>query len=149
MKRARGKTASNNMKEVKKGKRMPNKSATIPPAKGAIVEPTSQEMFVQLYAEAIVLVEETSAIIVHRIGKYKPVAKPDSKTHGTKSTQLPAKVYIRGGKIAHNVPNTCIRFLPYLSERKPLKICITAATAFEAENTSPSSIIDALRELFM
>jgi len=137
------------MKHRKKGERMPNKSAVIPPTKGATVKPTSQEMFVQLYAEAMVSVEETSATIAHRTGKYKPVAKPDNITHGTKSNQLLARAYINGGKAINNVPNRCSRFRPYLSERNPLRICVTAATALEAENTNPSSVIDAPRELFM
>jgi hypothetical protein len=53
----------------------------------------------------MVLLEETSATIAHRIGKYKPVAKPASITQGTKSSQLLAKTYINGGKAANNVPN--------------------------------------------
>jgi len=137
------------MEQAKKGKRMPNISAAIPPMKGATVEPTNQEMFVQLYALAIVSVEEASATIAHRTGMYKPVAKPDSVTQGTKSIQLLAKAYKIGGKAASNVPNACIRFLPYLSDSNPLGICMTAATAFDIENTNPSSVMDAWRERSM
>jgi hypothetical protein len=137
------------MEQAKKGKRIPNKSAATPPIKGATVEPTSQEMFVQLYAEAMFSVDESSATIAHRIGKYKPVAKPDSITQGIKSVQLLARAYINGGKTANNVPNACSRLLPYLSDRNPLGICMAAATAFDTENTNPTSVIDALRDFFM
>jgi hypothetical protein len=80
---------------------------------------------------------------------YKPVAKPDNITQGTKSIQLLARAYISGGKAAKNVPNACSRFLPYLSDKNPLGICMAAATAFDKENTNPSSVIDALRDFFM
>ncbi len=83
------------------------------------------------------------------MGKYKPVEKPDSITHGTKSNQWLARAYINGGKAAINVPSMCSRFLPYLSDRNPHGICINAATALPRENTKPSSVIDASRELFM
>ncbi len=43
-----GKTANLNMKLTKKGNRTPKESAIIPPMNGATVEPTSQDMFVQL-----------------------------------------------------------------------------------------------------
>ena len=137
------------MKQAKKGKRMPNKSAATPPMKGATADPTSQEMFVQLYAEAIFSGDESSATIAHRMGKYKPIAKPDSIAQGIKSVQFLTSAYISGGKAANNVPKACSRFLPYLSDRNPLRICMLAATAFDAENTNPSSVMLALREFFM
>jgi hypothetical protein len=91
----------------------------------------------------MVSVEETSATIAHRIGMHKPVAKPESITQGSKSIQLLARAYINGGKAAANVPNACKPFLPYLSDRNPLSICMVAATAFDIENTNPSSVIEA------
>ena len=97
----------------------------------------------------MVFVEETSATIACRIGKYRPIEKPDNMTQGIRSIQLLARAYISGGKEASNVPNTCSRFLPYLSDRYPLRICMTAVAAFDKENTMPSSVIDALRELLM
>jgi len=110
------------MKQAKKGKRIPSRSAAIPPTKGATVEPTNQEMFVQPYADAMVSLDEASATIVHRRGMYKPMANPDSITQGTKSSQLLASAYINGGKEASKVPSACNRFLPYLSDRNPMGI---------------------------
>jgi len=105
MRSVRGKTASINAKQAKKGKRMPNASAATPPKNGDTVEPINQEMFVQLYAEAIFPFEEASATIAQRIGMYKPVAKPANAAQGTKSNQPLARAYISGGKAASNVPN--------------------------------------------
>jgi len=97
----------------------------------------------------MVLDEEASATIAQRIGMYKPVAKPDIITHGTRSFRFLAKEYIRGGNTAINVPRACSLRLPYLSDSSPLGICIAAATALDMEKTKPSSVMDAPSESVM